>query len=314
MKKALGKGLSALIPDTYKEKQEEKKAAETTPAAAQPSKQKATAASQEASKNTGYTELPIDFVTPNPDQPRDHFAPEALEELAASIREKGILQPVIVKKEGEKDYLLICGERRYRAAKLCGLEKIPVVIKDFASEEILELALIENIQREDLNAIEEALAYQRLSEERKMSQEEIAKRVGKDRSTITNMMRLLRLPVEVRAALAEGRLSSGHARALLSLMTPEHQRQLANKIIEENLTVRQVEAIVTRSSGQKRRAKKARNLVPEIVDLETRLSHHLGTQVKIHPRKNKDQGRLEIQYFSLDDLDRILNKVGLSRG
>ena len=174
--------------------------------------------------------------------------------------------------------------------------------------------MIENIQREDLNPLEEAEAYQRLADERRLSQEEIAKRVGKDRSTVANMQRLLRLPNEVQIYLASGQLSTGHARALLSLLTPAHQRQMAKRIVEENLSVRQVEAIVSRSTAHKRKAKKARQLSPEIVDLEGRLTRHLGAQVRIFPKKDKNQGRLELRYTSLDDLDRLLEKVGLSRG
>ncbi|MFA6600617.1 MAG: ParB/RepB/Spo0J family partition protein [Candidatus Omnitrophota bacterium] len=270
-----------------------------------------TDAPSENVKASGLLIIPVSQIAPNASQPRQHFSPEGIEELAASIREKGILQPIIVKRSGDGQYTVICGERRLRAAVLCGLETVPVVIKDVAEDEMLEWALIENIQREDLNPLEEADAYRRLSEERMLSQEDIAKRVGKDRSTVTNMIRLLRLPPEVQSYLASGQLTSGHARALLGLLTPEHQRQLARRIVEENLSVRQVEAIVNRSIAHKRKAKSARNLRPEIVDLETRLAQHFGTQVKIYPRKNQKQGRIEIQYFSLDDLDRVLEKIAL---
>ena len=257
---------------------------------------------------------PKSLIAPNIEHPRKTFNTETIEELADSIREKGVLQPIIVKKKNGGTFELVCGERRFRAASLCGLSEVPAIIKDVADEDFLEWALIENIQREDLNPIEEAEAYQRLVEERRISQDEVAKRVGKNRVTVTNTLRLLRLPQEIKQYLVEGRLSAGHARALLGLLTPEHQRQMAKRIVEENLSVRQVEAIVNRSNAHKRKAKSARHLSAEIVDLETRLTHFLGTQAKIYPRKNQKEGRVEIQYFSLDDLDRVLQKIGLPRG
>jgi len=304
MKKALGKGLSALIPDKYVNQENE---------STYEDRLNSDGTTQEQKILQGVTSIPISQIISNIDQPRKAFSPEGIDELAASIKEKGILQPVIVKKLGEGQYMLVCGERRFRAARLCGLETIPVVVKDVAGEDLLEWALIENIQREDLNAIEEAQAYQRLLEERMISQDQVAKRVGKDRSTIANSVRLLRLPQEIQDYIMDDRISSGHARAILGLMTPEHQRQMARRIVEENLSVRQVEAIVNRSNVQKRRAKKARHLAAEIIDLENRLAHHLGTQVKIYPRKNQKEGRIEVHYYSLDDLDRILEKVNLPK-
>jgi len=315
MKKALGKGLSALIPDSYKEHvaTAEKEIASTSITV---TTEPATATQQTmvSGKDQAFQLIPIVKIAPNADQPRKNFAPETIEELANSIREKGVLQPIIVKKKNNGTFEIVCGERRFRAATVCGLTEVPAIIKDIADEDFLEWALIENIQREDLNPIEEAEAYQRLVEERMISQDEVAKRVGKNRVTVTNTLRLLRLPQEVKQYLAEGRLSAGHARALLGLLTPEHQRQMAKRIAEENLSVRQVEAIVNRSNAHKRKAKSARHLSTEIIDLETRLTHYLGTQTKIYPRKNQKEGRLEIQYFSLDDLDRVLQKMGLPRG
>jgi ParB family transcriptional regulator, chromosome partitioning protein len=315
MKKALGKGLSALIPDSYKEHiaastKESFATTATITAAVEPGILAETVLESDAA----FQLISTSRIVPNADQPRKTFHPETIEELAASIREKGVLQPMIVKRKGDGNFEIVCGERRFRAASLCGLAEVPVIIKDVADEDFLEWALIENIQREDLNPIEEAEAYQRLVEERRISQEDVAKRVGKNRVTITNTLRLLRLPQEVKQYLAEGRLSAGHARALLGLLTPEHQRQMAKRIVEENLSVRQVEAIVNRSNAHKRKAKSARHLSAEIVDLETRLTHFLGTQTKIYPRKNQKEGRVEIQYFSLDDLDRVLQKIGLPRG
>lgn len=300
MKKVLGKGLSALIPDTYREELRQAGFPESI-------SKKGTTVALEPS----FRMLPVSNIRANHDQPRREFSPEATEELAASIKEKGILQPVIVKKVGEDLYELICGERRLRAAILCGLTEVPAIVKDVASEQFLEWALVENIQREDLNAIEEAEAFRRLAEERMLSQDEIAKRVGKNRTTVTNTLRLLRLPEEILGWLKSGELSAGHARALLGLLTPEHQRQLGRRIVQENLSVRQVEAIVNRSNAHKRRAKSARHLKPEIIDLENRLSRYLGTQVRIYPRKNQQEGRIEMHYYSLDDLDRILQAIGL---
>lgn len=311
MKKALGRGLNALIPDSYVQSREvEKKTATLMPVAANSTVTTSPAVSP--THQGAFRLIPIEQVSPNENQPRQYFDPVAIDELANSIREKGILQPVIVKMTGQNQYQLICGERRFRAAKACGLTQVPAVLKDVASEDFLEWALIENIQRQDLNPLEEAEAYQRIMESRALSQEDVAKRVGKNRTTVTNTIRLLRLPEEVKTYMMTGQLSAGHARALLGLLTPEHQRQMAKRIVEENLSVRQIELIVNRSNAHKRKAKTARHLSPEIVDLENRLVHHLGAQVKIYPRKNQKEGRIEIHYSSLDDLDRILQKINLA--
>ena len=315
MKKALGKGLSALIPDSYKDQMAA--VVQESPVAMATMTTEPEVVFQTppvAEKASAFQLIPIVMIMANAEQPRKTFNAETIEELANSIREKGVLQPIIVKKKNEGAYEIVCGERRFRAATLCGLTEVPAIIKDIAGEDLLEWALIENIQREDLNPLEEADAYQRLVEERMISQEEVAKRVGKSRAAVTNTLRLLRLPPEVKEYLVDGRLSAGHARALLGLLSPEHQRHMAKRIAEENLSVRQVEAIVNRSNAHKRKAKTARHLSAEIVDLETRLTHLLGTQAKIYPRKNQKEGRVEIQYFSLDDLDRVLQKIGLPRG
>lgn len=300
MKKVLGRGLSALIPDTYASEIKEKIAVS-----------KAASPAEAPQNQSAFRMIPLTQIIPNDEQPRKEFKEEGIQELAASIKEKGILQPVVVKKIKDDQYMLICGERRFRASSVCGLTEIPAIVKDVASDQLLEWALIENIQRMDLNALEEAEAYARLAEERMLSQDEIAKRVGKDRSTVANAIRLLRLPDEVKLHIIEGRLSAGHARALLTLLTPEHQRHMARRIIQDNLSVRQAEEIANRSNAQKRKAKTARNLKPEIVDLENKLAQHFGTQVKIFPKKNQKEGRLEIRYFSLDDLDRILQASGI---
>lgn len=321
MKKVLGKGLSALIPDSYLKEGAEKDASiskavekfvsgqnETVQKISEPTNLRA-----EEKKAEGFELISMSKILANHEQPRKDFSPQGIEDLANSIKQKGILQPVVVKAMDDGKYQVVCGERRLRAAFLCGLTEIPAVIKDVADEEFLEWALIENIQREDLNALEEAEAYQKLIEERMYSQEELAKRIGKTRPTVTNTMRLLRLPEQIKNYIINGELSAGHARALLGLLSPEHQRQMAKRIVEENLSVRQVEAIVGRSNAHKRKAKTARHLSPEIIDLEERMAQFWGTQVKIHPRKNQKEGRIEIQYFSLDDLDRILQKTGIPK-
>lgn len=300
MKKALGRGLSSLIPDSYIGRLE----TQTTPGT--------------EARVEGLELIPIDEITPNRDQPRQLFDAEGIEELAASIREKGILQPVVVKKikqesalpGGGPRYELICGERRLKAALLSGLEKVPAIVKDVAESDFLEWALVENIQREDLNPLEEARAFERLATERNLSQDDVAKRVGKSRAAVTNAIRLLRLPEEVLGYVREGRLTAGHARALVSLFSSEHQIQLARRIVKENLSVRQVEDLVARSA-RKRRARQARRLTPEVADLENRLARFFGTEVRVFARKNSPQGRIVIHYFSLDDLDRILKQVDL---
>ena len=294
-KKALGKGLSALIPDTY---------AKSVEFQSQIQKNRPT-------DEQAIQEISIASIKPNRSQPRHRFADEKIDELAASIKEQGILQPIIVKKSGD-GYELVCGERRTRAAQKCGLDKIPAIIKDLAEEKLLEWALVENIQREDLNPIEEAQAYVRLLEERGLSQDELAKKVSKDRSTVANTIRLMRLPQDVLEGLIDGRLQAGHARALLALPTPEHQRQLAKRIMEDKLSVRQVEELVGRSVTRKRRARSARVMDQDIIHLETKIERKLGTQVRIYPNK-KNQGRIEIRYYSFDDLDRLLNLLGIPR-
>ncbi len=296
-RKVLGKGLSALIPDSYTKIANEKLVG--------------VGPSVTTEKITGLQEINISDIKASADQPRKNFSDIGIDELAQSIKEQGVLQPIIVKK-ATAGYSLICGERRLRASIKAGLKMIPAIIKDVASDKILEWALVENIQREDLNAIEEAQAYLRLIEERGLSQEEVADRVGKNRATVANTIRLLRLPNEVLDELAIGRLQAGHARALLALPSPEHQRQLCKRIVEDKLSVRQVEEMVNRSILRKRRAKHARNLAPEIFDLENKMTQRLGTQVKIFTRKN-NQGRIEIQYYSLDDLDRLLNLLNIPK-
>ena len=299
MKQALGKGLSSLIPDSY--------------VSSLPKEQSSKPSSEGIVQ--GLELIPISEIAPNPDQPREIFSPEAIEDLAQSIKEKGVLQPIIVKRrqraaEGGFKFELICGERRLKAALLAGLEKIPAIVKEIAQSELLEWALVENIQRQDLNPLEEARAFERLVGERGLSQDEVAKRVGKNRATVANSIRLLRLPEEVIGYVREGKLTAGHARALLGLFTAGHQTEMARRIVNENLSVRQVEELVARSA-KKRRARAARRLTPEVADLETRLSRLFGVPVRVLSSKNGKQGRIVVYYFSLDELDRILSQTGL---
>lgn len=285
-RKALGKGLSSLLPGRA-----------AAPVAAPPPVPPA--------ETPVVNRLPIDQIEPNPNQPRTVFDPARLQELAASIQANGIIQPLIVRKIGDK-YHLIAGERRWRASRLAGLKEVPIVIADIHDDRLLEVALIENIQREDLNPIEVAVAFEKLSNDLGLSHEEIGKRTGKDRTTITNMLRLLRLPGDVQLLLAEKRLSMGHARAILGLPTEELQREVAEKAAAQGLSVRQVEQMV-HNMTKAREVKKADT--PEPVDPNVKaaiseLEAALGTRVRI-VEKAPGKGKIEIDYYSQDDLDRI---------
>jgi ParB family chromosome partitioning protein len=251
--------------------------------------------------------VPIDAIDANPLQPRTVFQAERIRELADSIRANGIIQPLIVRRKADR-YELIAGERRWRAARMAELTTVPVVVQDIADGKLLEVSLIENIQREDLNPIEVAHAYERLAREHGLSHEEIGQRTGKDRATITNMIRLLRLPPEVQLLLAEHRLSMGHARAILGLPDAESQRQLADKAAAEGLSVRQVERMVqklteTREPGKPENLERAK-IDPNVRAAIDELEAALGTRVRI-VEKGNGRGRIEIDYFSEDDLDRI---------
>jgi ParB family chromosome partitioning protein len=254
--------------------------------------------------------VPIDLIDPNPTQPRTHFQLERLEELAQSIRANGIIQPLIVRRAGPR-YELVAGERRWRAAAIAGLTKVPVVVQEFAPDRLLEVALIENIQREDLNPIEAALAFERLVREMGLSHEEIGRRTGKDRSSIANFIRLLRLPVEVQRLVAEGRLPMGQARAILSLTDSDQQLQIAEKAAAQGMSTRQVEALVrtmTEPRGGKDKTAgttaSARHEDPNVRAAVEELERVLGTRVRIVPAGDK-HGRIEIEYFSEDELHRI---------
>jgi ParB family chromosome partitioning protein len=253
--------------------------------------------------------LPTEAIHPNPMQPRVVFQPERLEELAASIRANGIIQPLIVRRH-EGQFQLVAGERRWRAAKLAGLTEVPVVIQEIADPLLLEIALIENIQREDLNAIETARAYERLGRDLGLSQEEIGRRTGKDRTSITNALRLLKLPHEVQLLVAEHRLSMGHARAILGLPTAEQQIEIAEKASAQGLSVRQVEALVQNLTSDRSRsgAKIEKTPDPNVRAAIEELERVLGTRVRI-VELSEQRGRIEIEYYSQTDLDRLFQQI-----
>ncbi len=251
--------------------------------------------------------LKISLIEPNSTQPRKNFNEEELKELADSIKEYGILQPLLVQKK-ENHYEIIAGERRWRAAKLAGLTEVPVLIREYDRQRTMEIALIENVQRADLNPIEEAQAYQRLIQEFHLTQEEIASRVAKNRATITNSMRLLKLDPKVQQMLVDGQISSGHARALLGLEDRERQYQAARKIVQENLSVRDVEKLVkllNRPEKEKKEPEKGPDINLIYKQIEDKLKTIMGTKVVIN-RKDKNKGRIEIEYYSQEELERLI--------
>lgn len=251
------------------------------------------------------SEVELDSIVPGPMQPRTHFDEASLESLAESIRSHGIVQPLLVRRRDD-GYELIAGERRWRAAKLAGISRVPIVVKEVPDESLLEIALIENIQRENLNPIEEAQAYRKLIETVGLTQEALASRVGRDRSYITNYLRLLKLPDDVQQLVKEGRLSTGHARALLALSHPDLQRRIARQIIDGGLSVRATEQLVQKASEEKPARKPPAPVDPNIKAAETKLRRALGTQVKILQAAD-GKGKLEISFFNTQDLDRIYN-------
>ena len=294
-RRALGKGLSALLPGR--------------PLPASVSSRTAAAAAP-AQAFQDPTSLPIDSVHPNPVQPRVNFQIDRLEELAASIRANGIIQPLIVRRHGGQ-YQMVAGERRWRAAKMAGLAEVPVVVLEVAEPQMLELALIENIQREDLNPIETAHAYERLGRELGLSQEEIGRRTGKDRTSITNTVRLLKLPTEVQLLVAERRLSMGHARALLGLPTAEQQIEIAEKAAAQGLSVRQVETLVQELTSDRPKSGSSRKEAshdPNVKAAVDELERVLGTRVRI-VELSEQRGRIEIEYYSQAELDRLFQHI-----
>lgn len=280
-RRALGKGLDALIPEVKRD--------------AVPG-------------SSDIVELDINEIAANPYQPRTKFSEISLEDLKESIAERGVLQPVIVRKKAGR-YELVAGERRLRAAKLAKLETIPVMIKQVSDSEALEIALVENLQREDLNPIDEARGYSELIKRFNLTQEELARKISKDRSTIANVLRLLNLPEEVKAGLEEGKINMGHARALLGLTEERHIRSVYRTVLHRGLSVRQVEALVRRKiKSKKRRARSAPPVMSELGHIEEELMRKLGTRVKIISQGG--HGKIEIEYYSNDDLTRILDAMG----
>jgi len=278
-RKALGKGLSALIPD----------------------------ANQTEEGGEQFFMCPVESIEPNPNQPRQDFPASDLEEIANSVREKGVITPLLVSRKGS-GYQLIAGERRWRAAQKAGLERVPVVVKDVTPTESLELALIENIHRKDLNPIEEALAYKRLLEDTGESQDSIAKRLGKDRSTITNMLRLLNLPAFVQKDVIDGLLSMGHARVLAGIKNANELKKLRNEAINKGLSVRQLEARAKRADAPPRSRKKKRDEDYYMQSLADNLKRSLGTKVDIN--KHGKKGSIVIYFYSDEELERLLDLLG----
>ena len=249
-------------------------------------------------------------MEPNREQPRKNFDEDALLELAESIKQFGLLQPILV--QDRKDYYeIIAGERRWRAAKLAGLKEVPVIIKNLTEQEIVEIALIENIQREDLNPIEEALAYKKLLEEFNLKQDEVAERVSKSRTAVTNSMRLLKLSEEVQRMIIDEMITTGHARALLGVTDPEQQYLLAQRIFDEKLSVREIEKIV-KNIGKPAKEKKDKSIDESLQiiyqDISEKLKVKLGTKVNVVPKEN-GSGKIEIEFYSHDELDRILTQI-----
>ena len=275
-KRGLGKGLGALIPIS----------------------------------ETGPTELPVDAISPNPLQPRQKIAPEELEELAASIREHGLIQPLIVSQVTDAEvqsYQLIAGERRLEAAKLAGLAKVPVIIREATPQEMLELALVENIQRADLNPLEQATAYRHLMDDFGLTQEQAAQRVGKSRVAVANSVRLLRLPDEIKSSLAQGQITEGHARAILALDQPDEQRKIWEEVLKRGLNVRQTEETVRRLVAGPRPKRPNISSSPETRALEDRFREALGTKVQLF--RSQRGGRLVIHFYSEEDLQAIYDVI-----
>jgi ParB family chromosome partitioning protein len=293
-RKALGKGLSALLPGR----------GQTGPTSAVAAPARTTTVAKPST-------LPLGLIQPNPMQPRTSFNSDGLEELAASIRANGIIQPIIVRRLGD-GYQIVAGERRWRAARIAELEDVPVVVQDVADRAMLEVALIENIQREDLNPIETAHAFERLGRDLGLSQEEIGRRTGKDRTSIANIVRLLKLPKEVQLLVAERRLSMGHARAILGLPTADEQIQLAEKAVALGLSVRQVETQVQEMTADRDKpasgSRKEAAQDPNVRAAADELERALGTRVRI-VELSEQRGRIEIEYYSQADLDRLYQQI-----
>lgn len=291
-KRALGRGLDALLGADPPES-----AVATAPPA----------------QKDGVHSLPVVMLRPNPYQPREVFQDEALDELTASIQEKGILQPLIVRKTGS-EYEIVAGERRWRAAQRAGLTEVPVWVREYSDQDMLELALIENLQREDLNPIEEAHAYRRLIDEFSLTQDQVADRVGKSRVAVTNALRLLKLPASVLAWVEEGRISAGHARALLTLTEEPLQLALAREIMGKGLSVREAEKRVrrlVRDRDKPARPAAGPDTSAQTHQMEEKLSLHLGLKVHIQPQSNTS-GRVEVYYANLEEFQALLDHLGIN--
>ena len=258
--------------------------------------------------NEEVCDVQIDLIQPGHQQPRTTFDQAKLHELAQSIRASGIIQPLLLRRRGGM-FELVAGERRWRAAQIAGLHNVPAIVREIPDEKLLELALIENIQRADLNPVEEANAYKKLIESLKLTQDEVAQRVGRDRSFITNYLRILKLPSEIRLLLEREKLSFGHARALLGVGDALLQRRLAQKIVKNNWSVREVERRVRNLDAQAHPSNKAVPEDPNLRAAEARLRRYLRTQVRIIPSKPGTSGKIEIEYYSLPDLDRIYTAI-----
>lgn len=286
-KNALGRGLGALLEDSSRD---------------------ASHQGDTVREFSSINEIPLSAIEVNPFQPRTHFDEEALQELAESIKVQGIIQPITVRAIGQDQYQIISGERRVQASKLAGLTHIPAYVRKANDQQMLEMALIENIQRENLNAIEIALSYQRLISECDLRQDQLGDRVGKNRSTVNNYLRLLKLPPDIQAALRDTRLSMGHARALINVDTIEQQLHLFQRIVQEDLSVRQVEALVRELAAPKKpkSTSKQTEVSPELQAIQTQLSSHFGTKVYVKST-GKEKGEIKIPYLSTEDLNRILD-------
>ena len=291
-KNGLGKGLDALISDRLDREIKE-------------------SVQKKDDKVSRETLLPIGKVEPNRDQPRRHFDETALNELAASIKEHGIIQPLIVREKGDF-YEIIAGERRWRAARIAGLKEVPVLVKNYEARELYEIALIENLQRENLNAVEESVAYQKLIEEYNLTQEEVAKRIGKSRVAITNSLRLLKLNKNVQQMLIDGTIFAGQARALLSIEDGEAQTAAAKKVVADGMSTRETEAYVKKLLTPVTKKPATRNTAEDAAykHYETALKRCLGTKVSIN-RKGKAGGKIEIEYYSVDDFERLMDLLGV---
>lgn len=307
-KKALGRGLSALLSDNSSDDKLEVDI---------PVSVSTHTETQHTAPASGMSEIPIDEIEVNPFQPRTNFDQEALLELAESISVHGIIQPITVRRLAAHQYQLISGERRYQASKLAGLKAIPAYIRSADDQQMLEMALIENIQRENLNAIEIALSYQRLITEIGLKQEELGERVGKNRTTVTNYLRLLKLPPDIQIAVRDNKLSMGHARAIISVENPDHQLYIFKKTLEDDLSVRKVEELVRevteKSQGKSEKTAPAtQGGSREINQLQSRLSSHFGTRVVV--KSDGKKGEIKIPFLSVEDLNRILDILKVMNG